>query len=455
MRRELLFDCAPDWIRAAVVEDGVLCELHSEQVGTTKATESLFYGRIEQIRPSVGAAFVNIGLDRNGFLPLDELGDTPPKCGDMLIVQGAARQETEGKGLRLTARINLAGKGLVLVPGSSGAHVSKKVKDPQARNQLLEAAQALLRQWQDVQRRAAGMTRPGVLMERLPLDRRLVRDMAGRELDRIATNSRENAEAFAQMQRQGLIPETARIEHFAETEQLLFDAMCIETQIERALKKRVWLPCGGYLIIDRCEAMTVIDVNSGKMILGRSTEDTALRVNLEAAREVARQLRLRDVGGMVVVDFIDMALPEHREALVRALRNAAKADRAQVKVYGLTQLGLMELTRKRVHAELHRQLCAPCTYCSGTGEVLSPDEVARRALYAVRRKAISGQRGPYLVRLSPAAAQALSKRVCPPECAVYALAVPGRHAETFDIEPVDPAAGIPKGAVRLVERMEA
>ena len=143
MRRELLFDCAPDWIRAAVVEDGVLCELHSEQVGSTNATESLFYGRIEQIRPSVGAAFVNIGLDRNGFLPLDELGDTPPKCGDMLIVQGAARQETEGKGLRLTARVNLAGKSLVLVPGGSGAHVSKKVKDPEARAQLLEAASAL------------------------------------------------------------------------------------------------------------------------------------------------------------------------------------------------------------------------------------------------------------------------------------------------------------------------
>ena len=231
--------------------------------------------------------------------------------------------------------------------------------------------------------------------------------------------------------------------------------MGIEPQIDHALKKRVWLPCGGYLIIDRCEAMTVIDVNSGKMVLGRSMEDTAICVNLEAAREVARQLRLRDVGGVVVIDFIDMALPEHREALTRALRDAAKPDRAQVKVFGLTPLGLMELTRKRVHAELHRQLCAPCTYCSGTGEVLSPGEVARRALCAVRRKALSGQSGPYLVRLSPAAAQALAGRVSPPECAVYALGVPGRHAETFDIEPINPEAGMPKGAVRLSERMEA
>ena len=483
MKRELIFDCAPDWIRAAVVEDGVLCELHSEPVGSTKATESLFYGRVEQIRPSVGAAFVNVGLERNGFLPLNEWGDSPLRCGDMLIVQGAARQETEGKGLRLTARVNLAGKSLVLVPGGSGAHVSKKVKDPEARAQLLEAASALCpdgcslivrtasqdvtmalleeeakalwQQWQDVQRCAAGMTRPGVLMERLPLDRRLVRDMAGHELERIVTNSEESEEAFTEMQRQGLIPDTARIECFEEKDQLLFDAMGIEPQIDRALKKRVWLPCGGYLIIDRCEAMTVIDVNSGKMVLGRSMEDTAIRVNLEAAREVARQLRLRDVGGMVVIDFIDMALPEHREALTRAFRDAAKPDREQVKVFGLTPLGLMELTRKRVHAELHRQLCAPCTYCSGTGEVLSPGEVARRALCAVRRKALSGQSGPYLVRLSPAAAQALAGRVSPPECAVYALGVPGRHAETFDIEPINPEAGMPKGAMRLSERMEA
>ena len=483
MKRELIFDCAPDWIRAAVVEDGSLCELHSEAVGSPKATESLFYGRVEQIRPSVGAAFVSIGLDRNGFLPLSEFTKRPPRCGDMLIVQGAAKQETVDKGLRLTSRVNLAGKWLVLVPGGEGAHVSKKVRDAQDRALLLETAQslcpagfglivrtasqdvttamleeeaaALMERWQDVLRRAAGLTRPGVLLERLPLDRRLVRDAAGRELERIVTNDKKSADAFLLMQRQGLIPGTARIERFDEGERLVFDELGLEPQIERALKKRVWLPCGGFLIIDRCEAMTVIDVNSGRMILGRDTEDTALRVNLEAAREAARQLRLRDTGGMIVIDFIDMARPEHREALLREMREAVKGDRAQVKVHDLTQLGLMELTRKRVHAELHRQLCAPCTYCSGTGEVLAPAEVARRALCAVRRKALSGQRGPFLVRLTPAAAQALAGRICPAECVVYALAVPGRHAETFDIEPLDPAAGVPKGAARLVERKEA
>ena len=481
MKRELIFDCAPDWIRAAVMEDGVLCELHSEAVDFEKETESLFYGCVKQIRPSVGAAFVDVGLERNGFLTLDEFGDLPPRCGDMLIVQGAAKQETQDKGLRLTRRINLAGKWLVLVPGGAGAHVSKKVRDAEARVQLLEAAQrlcpegfglivrtasqdvtqalleeeaqALMVRWNEAQRRAAGMTRPGMLMERLPLDRRLVRDLASSDLARIVTNSAESAASFAEMQQQGLIPEGARVELFREGDQLVFDAMDIEPQIEHAVKKRVWLPCGGYLIMDRCEAMTVIDVNSGKMTLGRDVEDTALRVNLEAAREIARQLRLRDAGGMIVIDFIDMAQPEHRDALLREMREATKADRAQVRVYGLTKLGLMELSRKRVHAELHRQLCAPCTSCSGSGEVPSADEVARRALYAARRKALSGQPGPYLIRLSPAAAQALARRNRPVECDVYALGVPGRHVKAYDIEPIDPAA-VPKGAVRLAERID-
>lgn len=482
MERELFFDCTPDEIRAAVLEDGELCEIHSERVGFEKETESLFYGRVEQIRPSVCAAFVDVGLELNGFLPLDEVKDRPLRCGDFIIVQGAARQATDTKGLRLTTKLNLAGKWLVLVPGKAGVHVSKKVRDASLREELTAAAQeicppgcglivrtasqdvtlellreeagALEAEWRQVLAKAEGMTRPGVLRERLSLDKRVARDLAGRELVRVVTNSAAHARELCDMQRRQVIPDTAQVTCFKEKERLLFDAFGLEERIERALRKRVWLPCGGYLIIDSCEAMTVVDVNSGKMTLGRDLEDTALRVNLEAAREVARQLRLRDVGGMIVVDFIDMELPEHRDALVRALRDAVKPDRAQVKVLGLTWLGLMEMTRKRVHAELRKVLRAPCGYCSGVGEVLAPEEVARRALLSVRRKALSGQRGPFLVRLAPGAAQALSQRTCPDAFDVFALAAPNRHVERFDIEPVDPAAGVPEGAVRLSKRME-
>ena len=476
MERTLIFDCQSDMTRAAVLEDGTLCELHEERAGETKLTESLFYGRIEQIRPSVCAAFVNIGLEQNAFLPLGELRKTP-RCGDMLIVQGAAQQAVETKGLRVTARINLAGKTLVLVPGGEGVHVSKKIRAPEDRQQLLEAAQAvcppgcglivrtasqdvtdaLLREeaaelfarWQQIGRRAAGMVRPGLLWERLPLAQQLIRDVAGSALELIVTSSAAHAAALRTQQAQGLIPESTRIEHFEESGTLIFDAFSVEEEIDRALRRRVWLPCGGYLVVDSCEAMTVIDVNSGKMTLGHSIEETALRVNLEAAREVARQIRLRNVGGMIAVDFIDMAKAEHREALTHALTQAVRADRSPVKVLGLTRLGLMEMTRRRGGEELHRRLCVSCASCSGTGEVLGAEESARRALRKVRRMALGGTRGPFLVRCAAQTAAALSRCVNPLETDIYAVSAPGRRPDRWELEPLGEGEQPPAGAVRL------
>lgn len=478
MERTLIFDCQSDMTRAAVLEDGTLCELHKERTGEAKLTESLFYGRIEQIRPSVCAAFVNIGLSQNAFLPLSEFrkGETP-RCGDMLIVQGAAQQAVETKGLRVTARVNLAGKTLVLVPGGEGVHVSKKIRAPEDRRQLAEAAQALcppgcglivrtasqdvtdalLREeaeelserWQRIERRAAGMARPGLLWERLPLAQRLTRDMAGASLARIVTNSAPHAGALRAEQAQGLLPESARIEHFEEKDALIFDAFSVEGEIDRALRRRVWLPCGGYLVVDSCEAMTVIDVNSGKMTLGRSIEETALRVNLEAAREVARQIRLRNVGGMIAVDFIDMTAAEHREALTQALRQAAAADRSPVKVLGLTRLGLMEMTRKRGGEELHKRLCVSCASCSGTGELLGAEESARRALRQVRRMALGGTRGPFLVRCAAQTAAALARCENPLETDIYALGTSGRRPDRWELSPLGAGEQPPTGALRL------
>lgn len=485
MERTILFDYTPDIVRAAVLEDGELCEIHSERVGSSKLTESLFYGRIEQIRPSVSAAFVNVGLELNAFLPLDELEracEKKPRCGDMIIVQGAAKQETDTKGLRVTARINLAGKWLVLVPGETGVHVSKKVRQPEQRAALLEAAQqvcpqncglivrtasqdvtldllreeaeSLYGQWQEASQKAAGMTRPGVLRERISLEERLIRDLAGHKLTGIVTNDAVSAQRFSAMQRRGLIDAQTRIEWCDERNQLIFDAFCVEGKIDRALRKRVWLPCGGYLIIDRCEAMTVIDVNSGKMMLGCDIEETALRVNLEAAKEIAHQIRLRDVGGIIVVDFIDMRAPASRDALTNSLKEAIQRDRAQVTVHGLTKLGLMEMTRKRVGSELHKQLRVGCSYCSGNSEVLAPEETARRALTQIRRMALSGQRGPFAVKAAPAVAEALSQMTAVNGMKIYAVAVSGKHAEKFEIEQTGAEENPPKGAVLLNKRME-
>lgn len=469
MIRELLIDDAPGYLRAAVVEDGRLCEIHGEKSGGAGETESVFYGKVQAIKSSLKAAFVDIGTELHAFLPLAD--DSTLRCGDWVIVQGQAKQATDTKGLRVTAKLNLAGKWLVLVPGQSGVHVSKKVRDPELREALLDIAQeicppdcalivrtasegvtqplleeeahALHAVWQEIQEKAAGMRKPGLLHGRLPLHMRLIRDM--RELSRIVISSQAGYEALLAAQRAQQIDAHTRIELYREERQLIFDAFGIEPQIDKALRRRVWLPCGGYLVLDFCEAMTVIDVNSGKMILGRDPEEAALRVNLEAAEEIARQLRLRDVGGIVMVDFIDMRLEEHRQALLLRMKEALSGDRSPTTVEGITRLGLMEITRKRAHAQLHKALCVSCSYCTDTGEVLSGEEVARRALRQVRRMLLSGQRGPFVIRCAPPAAQALE--AMPAEHAqIYALAVPGKHAEKFDIEQIGEGVPVPREA---------
>lgn len=481
MERIIYVDCAPDCIRAAVTEDGKLCELHSERVSDRKLTESLFYGRIEQIKPAVCAAFVNIGLAQNAFLPLQELeaSGQRARCGDLIIVQGAARQPTDSKGLRVSAKINLAGKSLVLVPGGADVRVSKKIRDDGERAALLEAArevcppdcglivrtasqnvtrallaeeaESLYRTWQSAKRRADGMVKPGVLLERVPLPLRLARELGSPELASVVVSGEACRDALMREQEKGLLPAGTRIELFREEKQLIFDAFRIEEQIDRALRRRVWLPCGGYLVIDSCEAMTVIDVNSGKMTLGTDIEETALRVNLEAVREIARQIRLRNVGGMIAVDLIDMREAAHRTAVLLAMKEAARADRAQVKIYGFTRMGLFELARKRTDEELRKRLRVTCGACSGAGEVISGEEAARRALYAVRRMALAGQRGPFVVRCAPGVATALSGMTPPEGASVYALPGVGRHPEKVDIDQIGAGETPPKGAVLLTK----
>lgn len=472
MKRDIYLDCSQEQVRAAVVEDGVLCEFHAERIGVKKLTETIFLGRVEQIRSSVGAAFVDIGQQLNAFLPLEE--NEKLRCGDMIIVQGAAKQATQSKGLRITSRINLAGKWLVLIPGEEGVHISKKVKDSALREELLEMASRirpegfglivrtasgevtseameeeaarLAGQWQEIKLYASGRRMPGIINESLPLDLRLVRDMGSRELNGILTNDASCFERLKKEKDEGRLSQEVSVALYEEKQQLLFDVFGIEPQIEKALKKRVWLPCGGYLIIDLCEAMTVIDVNSGKMTLGKDTEDTALRVNLEAADEIARQLRLRDVGGIIVVDFIDMFDAQHRGAVIERMKAAVKADRTPVKVEGITKLGLLEMTRKRVNDSLHHALQCSCTYCGGSGMLVSPVQTAQRAMRQLRRMSLAGQRGPFIVRCAPAAAGELLALNSPIDAPVYVAAAASKHAERFEIEQTGENDGVPKNA---------
>jgi len=474
MNRVLYIDDSFEYVRTALTEDGKLCEIHIEAKKSSGQAESLFYGRIQSIRSSIGAVFVDIGDDLNAFLPLED--GINLRCGQMVIVQGVAKQTTETKGLRVSMKINLPGKWLVLLPRGKGVHVSKKVKDQHLRSMLsdvgvricppdcglivrtaseevteellCEEAESLYALWKSIAARADGMTKPGIVHRREPLHVRMVRDL--HSLSRIVVNTQSCLRELQHEKDTNRISQDTAIEPYEEQSQLIFDYFGIEAQIDKALKKRVWLPCGGYLIIDCCEALTVIDVNSGKMMLGRDLEETALKVNLEAADEIARQLRLRDIGGVIVVDFIDMKLTENRGALISRMKQAAAADRSKVSIEGLTKLGLLEMTRKRVHAQLNKTLKTSCSYCSGMSEVFSADEIARRALRQIRRQAIGGQRGPFVVHCAPAAAFALQAMQNPlMHTPIYVDGISGRHAERFDIEQIGEGVPVPKGAVAL------
>lgn len=458
MQRELIIDYSADYTRAAVVEDGQLCELHVEAEKADRQTETLYYGRVQAVRPSVHAAFIDIGQELNAFLPLED--GQKLKGGDMMIVQGVAKQTTQSKGLRISTQINLTGQWLVLIPGETGVHISKKVKDTALRAELAEIgkqicpegcsiiirtasenvklellreeANELYQKWLDANQKAKGMIRPGVLVGPTPLYLRLVRDLAG-SLSKIAVNDEGCFLALKQAQREGKIAAETELLYFKESDSLIFDSFNLETQIDKALKKRVWLPCGGYLIIDFTEALTVIDVNSGKMVKGKSVEETALRVNMEAVSEIARQLRLRDVGGIIVIDLIDMQKDANRHAVLDALKKALKKDRMPTSVDGITKLGLLEMTRRRKSEQLRRTLRTTCSVCSGVGEILAPDEVARRALRQARRMAIAGQAGPFLVKLSPEAAKILSIMPQPENCPKIYVQESNRHRERFEI----------------------
>ena len=291
------------------------------------------------------------------------------------------------------------------------------------------------------------MVKPGILVKPEPLSMRLMRDLAG-NLERVVINDREDFEALCQAQKDGRLPQETRIEYADEQKTLLFDAFNLETSIDKALKNRVWLPCGGYLVFDFTEALTVIDVNSGKMIAGKSMEETVLRVNLEAVKELARQIRLRDVGGIIVVDLIDMEKEKNRQAVLAALKEAAKSDRMPVKVEEITRLGLLEMTRKRKGEQLRRALRTTCSVCSGSGELLGEEEIARRALRQARRMALAGQRGPFVIGLAEKAAKVLETMPQPDNCPpIYALAS-GGYREKFSV--MQPGEGeIPEQAVAL------
>jgi len=427
MIEDILINITPQETRVAVAQNGVVQELHVERAANRGLVGNLYTGRVERVLPGMQSAFVDIGLDRAAFLHVADIwsergnGDAPKPIerilseGQSLMVQ-VLKDPIGSKGARLSTQVSVAGRLLVYLPRDPHIAVSQRIEDESGRKLLKEKVEKLLpegerggyiirtmaetadeedlaldiqylkRIWGDIQAKAETATAPSLLYQDLSLAQRVLRDFADDHTGRIVVDSRENFVKLQEFARDYVPRVLSRIEHYTG-ERPLFDLYGVEEEIEKALGRRVDLKSGGYLIIDQTEALTTVDVNTGGFVGLRNFDDTIFKTNLEAAQVIARQLRLRNLGGIIIIDFIDMSGDDHRAAVLGEFRKALARDRTKMTVNGFTALGLVEMTRKRTRESLAHVLCQPCPTCAGRGEVKTARTVCYEILREILREA--------------------------------------------------------------------
>ncbi len=429
MSEDILVNVTPQETRVAVIEQGSVQELHIERARSRGLVGNLYLGRVARVLPGMQSAFIDIGLDRAAFLHVGDIhgyrqgsGSDAARPIEKILQEGqpllvqVIKDPIGTKGARLSTQISLAGRLLVYLPQDPHIGISQRIENEAERDHLREMVErarpadepggfiirtvaeaanerelandvAYLRAlWSAIQDTARSARAPALVHEELSLALRVLRDMFGDETRRVIIDSREThqrASAFAER----FMPEkVARVEHYVG-ERPLFDLYSVDAEIERALSRRVDLKSGGYLIIDQTEAMTTVDVNTGAFVGARNFDDTIFKTNLEACLAIARQLRLRNLGGIIIIDFIDMDTSEHRDAVLAELNKALARDRTRLSVNGFTSLGLVEMTRKRTRESLAHVLCEPCEVCAGRGEVRTAQTVCYTILREIVREA--------------------------------------------------------------------
>ncbi|MDQ2964164.1 MAG: ribonuclease G [Pseudomonadota bacterium] len=429
MSHEILINVTPQETRVAMLEQGVVQELHIERSSARGLVGNIYVGRVARVLPGMQSAFVEIGLERAAFLHIADIWEHRQNShshetrpierilheGQSLLVQ-VIKDPIGSKGARLSTQVSLAGRLLVYLPQDSHIGISQRIEDEAERESLRGRLQQLLPEglaggfiirtmaetaterelqndieyltklWSDLTAKSGSLPVPSLIYQDLNLAQRVLRDMATEESVRILVDSRETCQKmldFAQQYTQTIVE---RIIHYSG-ERPLFDLHAVEDEIEKALARRVDLKSGGYLIVDQTEAMTTIDVNTGGFVGGRSFDDTIFKTNLEAAQVIARQLRLRNLGGIIIIDFIDMENADHRAAVLAEFDKALDRDRTRLTVNGFTQLGLVEMTRKRTRESLAHILCEPCATCGGRGELRTAQTVCYEILREILREA--------------------------------------------------------------------
>ncbi|MEA3194162.1 MAG: ribonuclease [Betaproteobacteria bacterium] len=428
-KEEILVNVTPQETRVAVAAGGAVQELLVERAASRGLVGSIYAGRVARVLPGMQSAFVDIGLERAAFLHVADIRGAreSQKPIEKLLAEGESvvaqvvKDPLGTKGARLSTQISIAGRLLVYLPASSAQDtphigISQKIADEGGRQALRERLQELVPAdekggfivrtlaesageeelradleylralWQAVRERSLGAQPPRLLYEDLSLAQRVLRDMVGGDTERVLIDSRETFQKLAAFAERYMPRVRGRLEHYTG-ERPLFDLYDVEAEIERALSRRVELKSGGTLVIDQTEALTTIDVNTGAFVGGRSLDDTIFKTNLEAAQAIARQLRLRNLGGIIVIDFIDMASAEHQGAVLEELRRALSRDRTRITLNGFTALGLIEMTRKRTRESLAHVLCEPCPACAGRGAVKTAHTVCYEILREILREA--------------------------------------------------------------------
>jgi len=470
MSNQLVINVTPQETRVALLEDGILAESYIERTKGRSIVGNIYKGKVVKVLPGMQAAFVDIGLEKAAFLYVSDVyrdieeyslmleegsngeGDyefevqevpsylsEPSQIEDLLcegqeILVQVSKEPIGTKGTRVTSHFTLPSRYLVLMPTVDHVGVSRRIKDHSERRRLMEIIQGikpqgmgfivrtaseaadeevlkgdmgfLLKLWDNIQRKKEGCSAPCLIHSDLNIVLRAIRDLLGPEVNKVVVDDRQEYRNIINFTKTYMPKLKCEIEMY-EGREPIFDVHGIEMEIDKSLGKKVWLKSGGYIVIEMTEALTAIDVNTGRFVGKRNLEDTILKTNLEAAKEIAYQLRLRNIGGIIIIDFIDMERDGDREKVYLAFEEALKKDRTKTNILKISELGLVEMTRKRTRESLPRVLCEPCAYCDGAGHVKSKTTVCYEIFREIERIASSLGGATIMVDVNPEVADLL------------------------------------------------
>ncbi|MDH3393606.1 MAG: Rne/Rng family ribonuclease [Desulfobulbaceae bacterium] len=475
MASDLIINATEYEVRIALVENGNLVELNLERPTEKGLVGNVYKGRVVRVLPGMQAAFVDIGLERTGFLYVDDVhvntteferrlhscdcnGNGNCDCDNMstdaldrrhpgmniddLLKEGQdimvqiCKEPIGTKGARLTCHVTLPCRNLVFMPMTDHIGISRKIEDETVRQQLRDDIEALrpsgtgfivrtmaedatreeleadmeflLHVWDEIQDANAKVGVGDLVYEDLDITLRSVRDLFSPEISRVVVDDQGTYERVSRFVRI-FAPNLEEKVHFHDDDVPLFDAYGIETDVSRALDRKIWLRCGGYLFIEDTEALTVVDVNTGRYVGKKGLEETIFKTNMEAVKEIAYQVRLRNIGGIIIIDFIDMEEEAHRDEVFRALKEAVKKDKSRINILRVSEFGLVQMTRKRSREDLSHMMCEPCQYCDGEGMHKSRRTVCYEIFRKISRNARRMPGASVAIKVHPAVATMMLK----------------------------------------------